>query len=340
MITVKHPAPFAQPMRKEYGMGEKNNVNVHFLKDPERFAEVFNGYFGNGEKLIDPACLEDMSEKLDGPMVTDPETGKQGPYVERIRDVCKCYKGETILRIFCLEDQSYIDYTAAVRTLAMDGLGYQEQLDRLKKKHKEANDLTGDERLSGIGKDEKLIPIITLWWYHGKKTYDGPRRLKDSLMDAGTPWSAYVADYPLNVLTDQVDPKNFPGDFGVLYEALLYQNDPEGMRRLFENDLRFQHVNEETIKVLSVNMGNNALWEDRNRLLEKDGRNYNMCLAFDMIKEEGRAEGIKEGREEGREQSFGDAIKALMETQGVTIDTAMTMLKIPEEKRDRFRAII
>ncbi len=56
-------------------MGQKNNVMLEYLKDSRRFADVFNGYFGGGEQIIDAGYLRDVSEKLNGSIAKNPKTG-------------------------------------------------------------------------------------------------------------------------------------------------------------------------------------------------------------------------------------------------------------------------
>ena len=89
-------------------MGQKNNVLVDYLKDPDRFADVFNGVIGNGKMIIDPKYLEEADPKYDGPIAVSPETGDRAEEIERISDIKKVYKGGKILQILCLEDQGDI----------------------------------------------------------------------------------------------------------------------------------------------------------------------------------------------------------------------------------------
>ena len=112
-------------------MGQKNNVMLEYLCDSRRFADVFNGYFGGGRQIVDANYLQDVNGKLNGSLTKNPKTGERSKEIERIRDVKKIYKDGPILQLLCLEDQDYVDYTSAVRTLTMDALEYSQQIDRL-----------------------------------------------------------------------------------------------------------------------------------------------------------------------------------------------------------------
>ena len=45
-------------------MGKKNNAILKYLDNPRRFADVFNGFFGGGEMIIDPRYLREGNEKI------------------------------------------------------------------------------------------------------------------------------------------------------------------------------------------------------------------------------------------------------------------------------------
>ncbi len=51
---------------------------------------------------------------------------------------------------------------------------------------------------------------------------------------------------------------------------------------------------------------------------------------------EGRAEGLAEGQEKGMTEAILSSIKSLMETMGVSVEMAMTALKIPEAEQRKY----
>ena len=65
------------------------------------------------------------------------------------------------------EWQHSIHYGMPVRDMTYDALDYTEQLQELERKHIENGDkLQGAEFLSGITKEDRLIPVITLNLYY------------------------------------------------------------------------------------------------------------------------------------------------------------------------------
>jgi hypothetical protein len=174
----------------------------------------------------------------------------------------------------------------------MDALDYSQQVDKLKKIHKAAKDLkTGSEIECGISRKDRLHPVITLWWYHGSSEYDGPTCLKDSLDLNGVIPERYIADYPMNVLTSTVtfDDTCFRTEFRELYRTLARKNDKIALKELFSKDERFQSIDEDTLRVISVATDKPSLWNNRKKAKKENG-GYVMCKAMDEIEADAKAE--------------------------------------------------
>ncbi|MBR1932025.1 MAG: hypothetical protein IJ833_11280, partial [Lachnospiraceae bacterium] len=77
-------------------MGKKNNVLVGYFSDPQRFADIYNGYYYGGRQEIRPELLEDASEKYDAPLAGKDEKGARSEPIERIRDIKKLYRGQVL----------------------------------------------------------------------------------------------------------------------------------------------------------------------------------------------------------------------------------------------------
>ena len=57
-----------------------------------------------------------------------------------------------------------------------------------------------DEFLSGMRKEERIHPVFTLVVYYGEKPWDGPRRLKDMMVDMPKWMEKSFSDYSMNLL--------------------------------------------------------------------------------------------------------------------------------------------
>ena len=99
----------------------------------------------------------------------------------------------------------------------------------------------------------------------------------------------YIADYPMNVLTSTVDydDSRFHTEFRELYRTLARKNDKIALRELFSKDERFQSIDEDTLRVISVVTDRPSLWNKRKKA-KRGG--YAMCKAMDEIEADAREE--------------------------------------------------
>lgn len=67
-------------------MGEQSNILCGYLDDNERFADLFNGRFFGGAKVVKPEDLQEASGSYSGK-----EPGQKGGYL-RLRDIKKVLK--------------------------------------------------------------------------------------------------------------------------------------------------------------------------------------------------------------------------------------------------------
>ena len=97
-----------------------------------------------------------------------------------------------------------------------DMLGYSKQIAEIKRSYrKDAAEegeitvddgvvkikLTSEEFLSGLRKDDKLIPIITAVVYFGEEPWDGPRSLFEMLDVRDERLYRFLSDYKLNLIS-------------------------------------------------------------------------------------------------------------------------------------------
>ena len=170
-----------------------------FFRNNEIFAGLFNGYFFNNEQVIDAKELEpddtaySASIKIKG-------DGKHKIRVEKINKYRDKIKRTSIgyLVILGIEDQDKIHYSMPVKNMLYDALGYSTELSELSKTQDKA-EWTVDEWLSKVKKGTKITPIITVVFYTGEDSWDGPKSLHD-MMDIDDKIKAFVPDYPLYVI--------------------------------------------------------------------------------------------------------------------------------------------
>ena len=186
-------------------MGNIDKLTTKFMNHNDVFADAFNFFIYNGEKIIDASTLKPMDSHilLD---IFDWDKPKQSyKTVQKYRDVFKQavikYDDEAAYVLLGVENQTDIHYAMPVRNMIYDALSYAEQVSArgyYNKKNKTAKD--GVEFLSGFLKNDKLIPVITLVVYFGVEKWDGPVSLHEMLDTNNDVVLKYIQDYRINLI--------------------------------------------------------------------------------------------------------------------------------------------
>ena len=186
-------------------MGNIDKLTTKFMNHNDVFADAFNYFIYNGEKIIDASTLKPMDSHilLD---IFDWDKPKQSyKTVQKYRDVFKQavikYDDEAAYVLLGVENQTDIHYAMPVRNMIYDALSYAEQVSArgyYNKKNKTAKD--GVEFLSGFLKTDKLIPVITLVVYFGVEKWDGPISLHEMLDTNNDVVLKYIQDYRINLI--------------------------------------------------------------------------------------------------------------------------------------------
>lgn len=284
---------------------------AEYLKDKERFADLFNANLFEGRKVIAAEQLEDsaetykdeyknvdVSDKIDDNEI---RVKIKDSSTTRYRDIKMRLQGGGVLRVLAIEEQEYVDYTMPWRHLNYDSLEYGSQLRSLKKKNKARGKYANSaEKMCGILKTDRLIPTYTLCLYHGKEQWDGPRSLKD-MMDFGNDkdiWEKVFADYRFHLVcvNEQTDFSRYHSSLKELLQLVAKREDRKALVQIIKSDPIYQRLDEETVKAASVLLGNKRLTLKKNR--NEEGT-YNMCKALDELVEESKREGQREGQLSG-----------------------------------------
>lgn len=170
-----------------------------FWRDRERFADLFNGTLFGGKKVLDPRILQEA----DTDMSTVIKTDDQAETVEHFPDVVKKSMNGVDFMLLGLENQMKIHYAMPLRNLTGETLAYlKEYREKAKKNRAEGKWDSGDEFLSGLRKEERLHPAVSLCVYYGETEWDGPQTLREMLDMERLPaqLKEAVQDYRLNLV--------------------------------------------------------------------------------------------------------------------------------------------
>ena len=273
-------------------MRDKDVLTAAYLKNNSRFADLLNGWLFGGRPVVRPEDIQEL-DSAEIRIRRDRTTGgvRTG---KRYRDVIRRVALGMRFAVICVEEQSEVDYTMPFRVIGYDLDRYEQQLRIRRQEHRQRKDLKAEEYLSGISREDRFLPVVTLVLYFGKH-WDGPRNLKD-----------------LKLV------------FGFVQNA----DDKEKLRAFARaEEEALSELAEDAYDLISVMTGTEELDRIKKEKQERKGK-VNMCKAIDDMladaREEGRERGrsemmnglqemIADAREEGREAGRSETMNGLQE---------------------------
>ena len=82
-----------------------------------------------------------------------------------------------------------------------DALGYPKEYQEINRNHKEQDiKPSRDEFLSGMRREDRFHPIITIVIYYNEKEWDGPHCLSDMMIELPPEMKDVFSDYKMNLL--------------------------------------------------------------------------------------------------------------------------------------------
>ena len=281
-------------------MRKKDAVSNVFFKAPVRVADLLNGYIYHGQQVVRSEDVHNRGERV---YRIDGKGGKVEAQ-EVMLDVVSEVLQRMQVTIVCLQNQSEIHYAMPVRVMNEEATRYHEAWKEIADRHKTAKDVRGVEYISGFTKDDKLIPVITIVVYWGKKPWDGPKCLKDMLKVEECPLELqkFIVDYPLHLLEVRSydHTEEFRSDIRHVFGFLQRDGDKDALSDYVEKNRKvFSALGESTYNLLSV-MSRCSRLKVVKKNVEKEG-SYNMCEAIEGIYQDGCERGRREGKSEGRQ---------------------------------------
>lgn len=269
-------------------MGKRDIQELNYLEDNRRFADLVNGVLFAGKQIVEEKALLEANKELLFPWT------EQGKRV--IRDSVRKFYHDVMICVLVVESQSNIDYHMVIRNLLAEGLEYYRQWSEIARKHQKEKDLKGDEFLSGMNKNEKFFPVVTLVVYYGKEKWDAATSLY-KLLDFGgyeQELRPYVSDYKIHVFDyhDYDDFGMFETELKQVFSFIKCAHDKRQLKKLIaEHKEEYYNVDRETAEfIATVTNSRELLSYEENA----DG-GVNMCKALDEIWEEGMELGIEQG---------------------------------------------
>jgi len=277
-------------------MGKPDEYYYDYLDDNGRFADQMNGALFQGEQVVSPDELEAVDAQL---VYLGREAGGRKNFKATV-DKARMWKGN-LVHIMLVEHQTYVDYQMVLRNMLSESLSYHKRWKQKKAFHESRKDLPAgiDAFFSGVGKDEKFVPVITLVVYCGTEhPWDGAVCLHD-LLEVDERVKPLVTNYKLNLYDchghDTFD--EYHTGLRQLFEAVRYGQDKEQMKRIMEeNREAYDNIDSATREVLEVIAKVKIPKECK--VMKNGEKRFEMCKAFEDYRLEGKEEGKLEGMQE------------------------------------------
>ena len=271
-------------------MGKKNNVMCDYLGKPEKFADFINGSLYEGKQVVKP----------DGVKVSPTVYAKE----ERVRDILRMVYREENYVLIGVENQNSVHYAMPVRCMEYDALEYKRQLKELREHNERTRKggvMNGAEFLSGMKKEDRLHPVVTIVFYHGEEEYDGCRNLHDMLNfgKENEIFKRYITNYHINLVTlEALREENFRTDVRDLIGFMKRRRSKEELEEYCrENEERIRQMDEDTFDAVSVMINRPRFI--KKKAVYREGGKVNMCKAMDDWEKELLQEGMEKGIERG-----------------------------------------
>ena len=267
--------------------------------------------------MIKPEQLTDMDTTQYVIPYHEDEKGKPEA-AQKYRDTLKTLAVKTDDRytylVLGIENQSHVHYAMPVRNMLYDAMQLEKQVRDLASQHrKEGKTGTSEEYLSGMRKEDRLSPVITLVINFGGKKWDAPLSLREMYGEQPEKVLPFIQDYRVFMIDPMEmgdnDLQKLNSSLREVLAYIKYQRDKARMEKLLNEDSKFSCL--ETNAALVINaMTNAGIAIDPNKEV------VNMCEAIRQMVDEGISMGQKQG--------------SLNEK--MTIARRLLELKMPEEQ--------
>ena len=260
-----------------------------FWRDNERFADLFNTVLFKGNSVLDPDELQEADTDLSSVL-------KMNGHVETIQkifDVVKKTANGVEFIIWGLENQEKIHYAMPLRHMLNDSLAYLKECNEISAKHRKEKDTrTSGEFLSGLKKEDRLHPIISLCIYYGEDEWDGPVCLTD-MLEISDELKPMISDYKLNLIQvkkcGEIKFRN--NDINTVFDlvSLIYNQDYDKINNTYKN----KAIDTELALVVGA-VTNSQKIIDQAMRMEQEGEKMDMCKALEALEQRGFESGKKE----------------------------------------------
>ena len=262
-----------------------------YWENNERYADLLNAVLFEGRTVIHASQLEEQNAEESHTL----ELGDKTDSLSAIRDLFRVIRTAMGVEFMLvgIENQDKIHYGMPIRVLNLDAYAYNNQWKRLRAKYKEEKDLTADEFLSHMRKEDKFLPVVTIVIYYGEKPWDGAKDLH-GVLNIPDEIKPFVGNYPMHlveVVDNKLQFKNEDNEdlfqlLNLIYNTSLDKKERMQKAQEYENS---HNIDDEVVRALAAT---NHITIEKKKRKER----VRVCTLFEEIARDNKAEGKIEGK--------------------------------------------
>jgi hypothetical protein len=267
----------------------------------------------SGKPVIQADSLQEMDTDMSGTI----QFSEYEETVVRVRDVVKKMAYGVEFVVLGIESQQKIHYAMPLRTLLYDGLGYLKEYQEIVHTRRQDHEKkTEDEFLSGMRKEDRLHPIISIVVYYGEKMWDGPLCLKDMIGEMPKEIEQIFSDYKMNLVQVRESGQYcfHNEDVKTVFDISreIFKGNFDGIAENYNRDIDAE---------LAAVIG--KITDTTELIRQADEKEVvNMCTSLENLKQQG----IQLGIQQGTKQTIEKLLKA-----NFTVSDIARALEVPEE---------
>lgn len=186
--------------------------------------------------------------------------------------------------------------------------------------------------MSGLTREDRLIPVVTLVVYWGQEVWDAPCSLYEMLDCADEEILRCINDYRINLVNPHwMKPEDFEkleGSLAAVMRFIKAAASEEDMKELLQKfKQEYSRMEQDAVEVIR------ACTKIEIKTNEK-GLVIDMCKAWDDHWENGRKQGI----EQGIDKQIVTSVRAIMESLEVSLEEACNVLKIKVSEYEKAKS--
>lgn len=256
--------------------------------------------------------------------------------VQRFRDLkMKSYQDMKLI-IIAEETQNEVHYAMPIRSMLYDALDYMEQVKQIGEKNRREKKLKNSaEFLSGLTKEDRLVPVLAICLYVGDDEWDGYTDLH-GILDVSEGkyqvFQRYIPNYHINLVDakELAKENQLKTDLQYIFGMLEYRKDKEKLREYINNHREyFQNVDTDAYYAAKALLGSDRPLKE----FRQKGEKVDMCQALEDLYQEGCAK----GREQGRKDKIKEQVHKKLE-KGQSADEIAEALEEDVEEIQRLIA--